>query len=85
MRIVMVWIVAITLIFTVSVGWYVSQPIILGVSRGLNSSITNPNGRNIVTAIEYVSFAWGPILILFVILWAVISSQRRDIESEIYG
>jgi len=85
MRIVMVWIVTIILIFTISLGWYVSQPIVIGVSRGLKSSITDANGKLVATAVEYVSYAWGPILNIFVLLWAVISSQKRDVESEIYG
>ena len=81
----MVWIVTIILIFTVSLGWYASQPIVLGVSRGLESSITTDQGRLVATGVEYVSYAWGPLLILFILLWAIISSQRRDIESEVYG
>ena len=85
MRIVLVWIVTIILIFTVSLGWYVSQPIVIGVSRGLNSSITDTRGRIVATTVEYVSYAWGPIFILFILLWAVISSSKRDIESEVYG
>ena len=85
MRIVMVWVVAITLIFTVSLSWYISQPIVLGVSRGLNSSITSSQGKLVATGVEYVSYAWGPLLIMFVLLWAIISSQKRDIESEVYG
>lgn len=85
MRIVLVWVVAITLIFMVSLGWWVSQPVVIGVSRGINSSITDNRGRLAATAVEYVSYAWGPVLILFILLWAVVSSQRRDVESEIYG
>lgn len=85
MRIVLVWIVTIILIFTVSLGWYVSQPIVLGVSRGLNTTITNPQGRLVATGVEYVSYVWGPILILFILLWAIISSQQRDITSEVYA
>ena len=85
MRVLIVWIVATTLIFMVSVSWYVSQPLVIGVARGMNSSITNANARNIATAVEYVSYAWGPLLIVFVLLWAIISSQARDVESEIYG
>jgi len=85
MRIVQVWIVAIILVFTISLGWYVSQPIVLGVSRGLNSSITSPQGRLVATGVEYVSYAWGPLLMMFVLLWAVISSSKYDQESEVYG
>ena len=85
MRIVMVWVVAITLIFSISISWYISQPIVLGVSRGLNSSITSSQGKNVATAVEYVSYAWGPLLIMFVLLWAIISSSKKDIESVVYG
>jgi len=85
MRIVLVWVVAITLIFMVSLGWWVSQPVVIGVSRSINSSVTDDRGRLAATAVEYSSYAWGPVLICFVLLWAVVSSQRRDVESEIYG
>lgn len=81
----MVWLTASVLIFSISIGWYVSQPVVIGVARGVNSTITNQQGRNVATFVEYASFLWGPIVILFILLWAVISSQRRDVESEIYG
>jgi len=83
----MVWIVGLTLIFIISVGWYVSQPIVLGVSRTVNASIvgTETNARNTITMIEYTSFLWGPVFILFVLLWMFVSSARRDVESEVYG
>lgn len=73
------------LIFTVSIGWYVSQPVVIGVARAINSSITDSSGRSAMTAIEYVSFAWGPVLIAFILLWAIISSSKRDVESVVYG
>ena len=86
MRIVWVWITASFLIFTISISWYVSQPVVIGMSRAINATIyDNPNARNVATAVEYVSYAWGPVLIIFLLAWAVISSQKRDIESEIYG
>lgn len=85
MRIVRVWVVAIILVFSVSLSWYVSQPIVLGVSRGIGSSITSSQGKLVATGVEYVSYAWGPLLIIFVLLWAIISSQKYDRESEIYG
>jgi len=84
-RIVQVWVVAIILVFSVSLSWYVSQPIILGVSRGLSSSITTSQGQLVATGVEYVSYAWGPLLNIFILLWAVISSSKQDIESSVYG
>lgn len=86
MRILLVWVTAIALIFMVSLGWYVSLPAVIGISRALNNTYyDNPNGRNVATAVEYASFAWGPVINLFILLWAVISSQKRDVESEVYG
>jgi len=84
MRIVMVWIVAVILVFTISLGWYVTIPVVIGVSYSLNSTITG-QGRNIAKGVEYVAYVWGPIFIAFILLWAVVSSQRRDAESIVYG
>jgi phage shock protein PspC (stress-responsive transcriptional regulator) len=85
MRIVYVWIFAFTLAFIITVGWWVSLPIIAGVSAGLNSSITDPNAINIATAVSYVSYAWGPLFDIFIVAWALLNSQAKDVESEVYG
>ena len=85
MRIVYVWLWAFTLLFIISVEWWVSLPVVIGVSQGLRPQITNPNGLNIATAVEYVGYAWGPLFDGFIILWALLNSQRKDVESEVYG
>ncbi len=79
------WIVASILMFSVTVGWYITQPVVIGFSRALNSSLTSDSARNVATAVEYGSVVWGPLLICFILLWAIYSSQQRDVESEIYG
>lgn len=85
MRIIVVWISAFVLIFMVSLGWYTSLPVVLGVSRGLNATYyADANARNVATAVEYMAYAWGPLLILILLLWAIISSSKRDVESEYY-
>lgn len=84
MRIVRVWVTTILIIFTVAISWYATLPAVIGISRGLNESYyEDPNGRNIATAVEYGSYAWGPLLIGFVLLWAGVSSSRYDAESEV--
>jgi len=85
MRIVRVLVVGSILIFMVSLGWYISQPVVIGFSRGINASVTDAGGRNVMTAIEYTSYAWGPVLILFILLWIISSAAKRDVESELYG
>jgi hypothetical protein len=85
MRIVFVWLSAFTLLFMITLGWWVSQPVVIGVSQGLRTQITNPNGLLVATGVEYVSYVWGPLFDVFILLWAVLNSQRRDVESEVYG
>jgi len=85
MRIVRVWIVAVILIFTISVGWWTTLPLTIGVSNALNNTMTNPQGRTVAKGVEYVSYAWGPVFILFILLWAIMSSQKYDAESRMYG
>lgn len=86
MRIVYVWLFAFTLLFMISVGWWVSLPIIAGISNGLKPRITDPTALNIAIAVEYVSYVWGPLFDVFILLWAIMNSQQRDVESEVrYG
>ena len=86
MHVLWTWVVAIVLLFTTTVGWLVSIPIVVGVARGLNNTLpASGSGRSIATMIELLSFVWGPLFDIFILGWAVISSQRRDVESEVYG
>lgn len=85
MKIVRVLITASILLFVVTVSWYISQPVVIGFARSLRPMISIQAGLNIATAIEYVSFAWGPLLDGFILLWAAISASERDVESQIYG
>ena len=85
MRILFVWVIAFALIFMVSIGWYSTLPVVIGVSRALNASYyEDANARNIATAVEYAGFAWGGLFIIFILLWAIISSSKRDVESQLY-
>jgi hypothetical protein len=74
-----------TLLFMISVGWWVSLPIVIGVSQGLRAQITNPNGLNIATMVEYVEYVWGPLFDVFILVWAIMEGQRHDVESEVHG
>lgn len=85
MRIIRVWVTATAMIFMVSIGWWTTQPVILSVGYAIANMITSASGLNVKTAVEYACYAWGPLLIIFILLWAVYSSQQRDIESELYG
>lgn len=86
MRILRVIIIGSILLFISTLGWYISQPVVIGLARGINSTVyANANARNAVSAVEYASFAWGPLMTLFVLLWMIYSAAKRDVESQIYG
>lgn len=86
MRIIWVWIWATILIFTVTVGWLLSLPVIAAMGSAANSTVYgNPDAVNVVRFVEYAGYAWGPAFIGFILLLAVLNSQRRDVESEIYA
>jgi len=83
---VAVWVLAICICLLIGVGWYATLPVVLGISNALNSTYYgDANARNVAVAVEYASFAWGPVFICFVILWAVVASSRQDQESVYYG
>jgi len=85
MRIVFVWVTTFILLFTVSIGWYLSLPVTIGLMRSLQTVVTDPTALGIARIVEFVGIIWGPLWDLFILLWAVISSQRRDVESMVYG
>jgi hypothetical protein len=68
----------------ITVGWWVCLPIVAAVSNALKPSM-GASGLNVATAIEYANYVWGPILDVFIVLLALLNSQRRDVESEVYG
>jgi len=86
MRILRVIVIGSILLFISTLGWYISQPVVIGIARQVNATVySNVNARNTVTAIEYASVAWGPVMTLFVLLWMIYSASQRDVESQIYG
>ena len=85
MRIVWVWIVALSIMFTVTVVWYIFLPISFALSTNIESQITLNPALNILRLVEFVTIAWGPLWDLFVIFWAYMESQRVDPTSVTYG
>jgi hypothetical protein len=81
----MVWIMALSLIFIVGVSWYISLPIVVGLGRVANSTVTLQAARNPIQAIEYAGYIWGPLFIVVILVWAIINSQRIDPESVVYA
>lgn len=89
MRIVFVWIMGIFLITVIVFAWYVSQPLVYSFAKEANSTITNVSDdataktktRQTMTIIMLFNNIWAPILVVLILIWMFLSSQRRDVES----
>jgi hypothetical protein len=89
MQIVVVWVVAFTLIAATTSAWYITQPLAI---KTINQSqnYTQTEGINITGSdstylfLTYTVYWWGPVFDLVWIAWAIMSSVRRDVESEAY-
>lgn len=86
MRMIVVWSVALTLLFTVSVGWLICLPICFALSSSIEAQVsTLPSALGAFRIIEYVVILWGPIWDIFILLWAFMESHRIDVTSQVYG
>jgi Ni,Fe-hydrogenase I cytochrome b subunit len=86
MRILMVWITALVLIMFITIGWYIGNILVTQIASGNTAYLgdVGSRGYNLVRLLEYVSIAWGPVFILFVLLWAIASSASQYALSEVY-
>ena len=84
MRVVKVWVSALVFMFVITVSWWITMPVVLAFINAVSSSITVSEGIMLMNAVGYVAVLWGPLLDLFILVWAFMESQRRDVESEIY-
>jgi hypothetical protein len=77
MKILFVWITAVTLCFSITVGWYISQGIVVQIAHGALAGVTG-SAASLVSLIEFANIIWGPLFDVLVILWAIVSSQGDD-------
>ncbi|MHA2219479.1 MAG: hypothetical protein ACXACY_26515 [Candidatus Hodarchaeales archaeon] len=84
MRILFVWLTALILCSTITIGWYIGLTVITGVASAIIGDVGSGQGLALLTLVEYVAIGWAPVFDFFIIIWAIISSQARDVESEIY-
>lgn len=83
----MVWIVGLALLSMVTISWYVTQPIIYSLTEGTEPILEDlgENSTQSVHTFNFIRFfgtVWGPIFDGVIILWMLVSSSRRDIESD---
>jgi hypothetical protein len=77
MRIVYVWLTAIAVCFVLTVGWYVCNDVVTAIVQGSMGDLAG-KALSLTSLVEYVAIAWGPILDIIVIIWAIVSSQATD-------
>jgi Ni,Fe-hydrogenase I cytochrome b subunit len=82
MRIVMVWITALVLMTSITVGYYISNTVFNTIaSNNMDLIGTSGEGFNLLKLLEYVNIAWGPIFDFIVLLWALTYPAERDAYS----
>lgn len=84
MRILFVWLTCISMCGIITIGWYLSQTIVISIANSMLGGVSG-QGLSLLTTIEYVNSWWGPIFDVVVVLWAIMSSQASDVESQVYG
>lgn len=77
-------ITGLTLLFIITVSWYISQVIVTGICSALFSTLSG-DAAGVMGLAQFASIIWGPILDILVIVWMIAAAQMRDVESEIYG
>ncbi len=93
MRIVYVWVTAITLLAVIIGSWYFWQPIIYMISDVSNSTFAGIESDTALQTrmsqttiiLQLANNVGHPILAILVLVWAWISSQKQDWESSVYG
>lgn len=87
MRIILTWIVAFGLTFLLAATWYITQPLLVHTSN-LAEGITESGDWNTTGSGQmYDMLRLGanigiPVVILFVWVWAIASSQASDWRSD---
>lgn len=81
MRIVLVWITALMLMASITIGWYMSNTVVNTMASGSMDLIGTGEGLNLLNLLEYVNIAWGPVFDIIVLLWALTYPAERDVYS----
>lgn len=84
MRMLFVIITGVSLLFIITVGWYIGMAV--GVSLiAVIFPVVEAEGQSVATLINYALILWGPFFDILVVLWMIASAQANDVESSIYG
>lgn len=85
MRIVVVWSFAVILWFTVTLAYLITLPIAFSFGSAIETQVAGSPALTPFRIIEFVVIVWGPIWDIFILLWAIMESQRQDVGSMRYG
>lgn len=73
-------ITGLTLLFVITVSWYFSQALIVGIASAISGSL-GADAASVLSLTEFASIVWGPILDVLVVLWMIASAQVEDVQS----
>ena len=85
MRMIRVWISCFIFMFVVTASWWLTLPMVISIADTLKPMTLIPEASLLIDTVSYIATLWGPLLDFFILIWAFMESQRRDVESEIYS
>lgn len=75
-----VWLTAIILLTSITIGWYLCNAVVLQISSNSLSGVTG-EAFGLVSLIQFCCAWWGPIFDGIVILWAIMWSHASEPSS----
>lgn len=84
MRILFVWLTTVSVVFVITVGWYIGLELTVKITEGFLGSVTG-QALSLTGLIGYAAILWGPLFDIIVIAWAIVNSQAIDPISERYS
>lgn len=74
----MVWITALILILSVTIGWYMGLTVFNSIASANMALIGTGEGLTLAKLLQYANIAWGPLFDVIILIWALTYPAERD-------
>jgi hypothetical protein len=83
MNVIKVWIFGMSVMAAISLGWYISLPIVLNVSRAAGLiAAADANVVSHINLVEIVEYIWGPAFVAVILIWMIVYGHKVDVQSD---
>ena len=84
---VYVWWTLLVLWVSITVAWFIFQPIVQGIMDNMAIHCTTSESQTVLSSLRFAWYAWPILLVVFSLIWVFTHSQKPNWESqqEYYG